>query len=568
MAGRFEAPKGQKGFIPEHTDARPGRDKKKKNTPPVTEEKTDGAKTARPEPKQETPQPVKEPAAPVKKSKAGSSAALIFLIVLAVVLAGSVTVMGFKVAKLMKSTGTTLSEFTISTEPVEVTTEPTEPPTTEPVPEHVVTTASIAAVGDLLMHEPVMASGRKGDGTYDFSSIFQYLAPTLSKYDYCVANLETTLAGSSKPYKGYPNFNCPDEIVKGAMDGGFDMLLTANNHCFDTGMDGYLRTLQVTKEMGVDTIGTMTSAEDPKYLIKDINGIKIGMICYTYETTNGSGEYPALNGLPMYGGSYSMINTFVPTAPEKMYAELTQYLGEMKEQGVEATILFIHWGTEYVLSTDKTQPVIAQGLANLGIDVIVGGHPHVVEPMALLQSETDPDHKTVCIYSLGNAVSNQRLGYLSQISTAHTEDGALFTVTFEKYSDGKVYMLDANVIPMWVNMRTQGARAYNILPLDGEKRDAWKASFDLTDTMMNTCEKSYKRTMDIVGAGLTECSDYLYAQKEAREEYYYDLAWHPEKFQSIEEETLTTEETLSAEIVEETLTAAVAAEDAQTPEAA
>lgn len=513
MAGRFEAPKGKKGNIPEYTDAKPT--KKDLQSP--------GKSAAPTAPQISKVQP--------KRRKPWLAIALIAA---DVVLVCALVFMGVKIAGILHTHPEQMhmalpnGESGNAQEVIEPTT--TEPPT-EPEPEHVVATASLAAVGDLLMHEPVMRSGYNGaENSYDFSSIFKYLAPTIGSYDYSVANLETTLAGASKPYKGYPNFNCPDEIVSSAQSAGFDMLLTANNHCFDTGMDGYLRTLEVTKAAGIDTIGTMAAKEDPKYLIKDINGIRFGLMCYTYETTNGQGEFPALNGLPMYGGSYDIINTFVPTAPEPMYDEIRDYMMEMKEQGVEVTVLFIHWGTEYVLKTDKTQPIIAQGLANLGIDVIVGGHPHVVEPMTLLENANDPTHKTVCIYSLGNAVSNQRLGNLSQISTAHTEDGALFTVTFEKYSDGKVYMLDTNVIPMWVNMRTQGAREYNIVPLDGEKRDAWKAAFDLTDTMMNTCDKSYKRTMDIVGSGLETCREYLYEQKEARDEYYYDLAFHPEKF--------------------------------------
>ncbi len=545
MAGRFEAPKGKKGNIPEYTETKPG----KKDIP---------SRKAAPE-QVPSPEPPRAfvPRISKVKPKRKPNYLVACLIVLDIVLVCALVFMGAKIAGILHAHPEEMhmafpnGQDSQAEEVTEATT--TEPPT-EPEPEHVVATASLAAVGDLLMHEPVMKSGYNGaENTYDFSSIFKYLSPTIGSYDYATANLETTLAGSGKPYKGYPNFNCPDQIVKDAQSAGFDMLLTANNHCFDTGIDGFLRTLEVTKEAGIDTIGTMATPDDPKYLIKDINGIRFGLMCYTYETTNGKGDIPALNGLPMYGGSYDLINTFVPSAPEPMYDEIRDYMLEMKEQGVEVTVLFIHWGTEYVLKTDKQQPIIAQGLANLGIDVIIGGHPHVVEPMQLLENANDPAHKTVCIYSLGNAVSNQRLGNISQISTAHTEDGALFTVTFEKYSDGKVYMLDTNVIPMWVNMRTQGAREYNIVPLDGEKRDAWKAAFDLTDTMMNTCDKSYKRTMDIVGSGLEACREYLYEQKEAREEYYYNLAFHPEKFSTAAPVEITiTDTTLPETVTSET----------------
>lgn len=525
MAGKFEAPKGKKGNIPEYTEAKPGRkDIAPKNLP----EKA----AAEPAPAEAPMEFVPQISKVTPKKKPNFLA--IALIAVDIVLVCAIGFMGVKIAGILRTRpeGMHMALPNMQDGHAEEVTEATtaEPPT-EPEPERVVATASLAAVGDLLMHKPVIQSGYNGaENTYDFSSIFKYLAPTIGSYDISVANLETTLAGSAKPYQGNPYFNCPDQIVKDAQSAGFDILLTANNHCFDTGMDGYLRTLEVTREAGMDTIGTMASPDDPKYLIKDINGIRFGLICYTYEHPGSQPDFPSLNGLPMYGGSYDMINSFDPKKPERMYDEIRDMMMQMKEQGVEATVLFIHWGTEMVLKTDKQQPIIAQGLANLGIDVIIGGHPHVVEPMQLLENANDPAHKTVCIYSLGNAVSNQRLGNLANMSTAHTEDGALFTVTFEKYSDGKVYMLDTNVIPMWVNMRTQGAREYNILPLDADKRDAWKAAFDLTDTMLNTCDKSYKRTMDIVGSGLEACREYLYEQKEAREDYYYDLAFHPEKF--------------------------------------
>ena len=125
-----------------------------------------------------------------------------------------------------------------ASEPVDDPTDPPEDPTedttepTLPEPEHVVSTATIAATGDILMHMPVVNTGLQTDGSYDFSSIFRYLEPYSSGVDYAIANLETTLCGTENgyPYHGYPNFNCPDEIAYGAADAGFDMLLTANNH--------------------------------------------------------------------------------------------------------------------------------------------------------------------------------------------------------------------------------------------------------------------------------------------------------------------------------------------------
>ena len=208
------------------------------------------------------------------------------------------------------------------------------------------------------------------------------------------------------------------------------------------------------------------------------------------------------------------------------YSEVEQYLAEMESAGAEATILFIHWGQEYVLSANADQQAIAQKMCDLGIDVIIGGHPHVIQPVELLDSATDPEHKTVCLYSTGNAVSNQRLGKLNSIKTAHTEDGILFSVTFEKYSDGTVYLAEASAIPTWVNMHRNGngKTEYNIIPLDPDHRNEWNALFELDDTSTKAANDSYTRTIDIIGVGLENVESYLSSEKAARETYYLDLA--------------------------------------------
>ena len=431
-------------------------------------------------------------------------------------------------------------EVPAPTEPEELPTDPTEESTEEtteptlPEPEHVVSTATIAATGDILMHMPVVDTGRQSDGTYDFSSIFRYLQPYTTDVDYAVANLETTLCGTDNgyPYHGYPNFNCPDEIAYGAADAGFDMLLTANNHSYDTGIVGYKRTIQVVNEAGMEHLGTQTSAEDPKFSIVEINGIKIGMLCYTYAYSVDSKGSPSLNGMP-HISEVGICNYFHSGSLDSFYEEVDGHLQAMEAQGAEATMMFIHWGVEYHTSANDEQKAIAQKLCDLGIDVIVGGHPHVVQPIDLLQSTVDPDHKTVCLYSMGNAVSNQRQGNISSISSAHTEDGVLFSVTFSKYSDGTVHLEGTDLIPCWVNRHaTYGKMEYNILPLDPDTREEWQTLYDLNDTMLGAASRSFDRTMAIVGDGLLLAQDYLATEKAEREQYYYDLVYDPEKLQT------------------------------------
>ena len=369
-------------------------------------------------------------------------------------------------------------------------------------------TATIAATGDVLMHYPIIKTGQvSGEGEYNFDSIFPYFHSYVSEADYAVANLETTLSGLDNGYKyqGYPRFNCPDGIVNSLERAGFDMLLTANNHSYDTGEAGFLRTLSVVDEAGLDRIGTYLNSEEPRYHIEDINGIKVGMICYTYETEDEDLALKSLNGIRLNENTTDLVNTFSYLRLEEFYAEVEGHLTAMEAEGAQASVLFIHWGNEYQLQENDHQRAMAQAICNLGVDVIVGGHPHVVQPVALLTAQNDPDHTTVCLYSMGNAVSNQRLERMPSYD-GYTEDGVLFQVTFASYSDGTVMLESAELLPTWVNL-TKGAEtgktAYEIIPLDREVED-WKTAFTLSDGEFDRAQRSYERTMSIVGEGMEQ----------------------------------------------------------------
>lgn len=532
MAGKFEAPKGQKGNIPKRTNARPGQE----GMPPLRPKKDVPSAKQMP---QRKPTPQRKPA-PKRRRKA--PVLPIVAIVLALVLVISLIIGITKLAGGQKeetptpSLDVTVTDSGAQSETTEVTTAP-------PEPEHVVATASIGSVGDLLMHKPIVDNYQFGSN-WDFSDIFRYIAPYIAEKDYAVGNLETTFGGSNFPYQGNPAFNTPDIFAQNVKDAGFDMVLTANNHCYDTLMTGVKRSLEVSRNAGLQTIGTRLSEDEKRYEIIDVNGIRLGMICYSYSHARTDKGVPRMNvNTPVE--QPALVNYFYQDKPEQFYEEVNPLLTQMRDEGAEAIVFYIHWGVEYQLAENATQDAIAQKLCDMGVDVIVGGHPHVVQPMQLLTSTADDSHKTVCIYSLGNIVSNQRLGNISSVSTAHTEDGALFTVSFEKYSDGTVYLASVDLIPTWVNMYIDGGRRhYDILPLDDSKKDTWKNTFNLSDGQMRSCENSYARTMSIVGGGLNICKNYLQNAKDAREEYYYDLAFHPEKYAAFAPSETISETTL------------------------
>ena len=396
-----------------------------------------------------------------------------------------------------------------STQP---TTQPTEPSTAPTVPEDpgvtVTGTATLGATGDMLMHMPCVNPALQSDGTYDFGTYFANFSAYVQAVDYAVANLETTLAGTAYKYSGYPQFNCPDGIIPSLKSAGFDMMLTANNHTYDTLSTGFFRTQEIIAQYGLDHIGTKPDAETDSYLIKNINGIRVGMVCYTYETNENPDKIDLNGGTDLKEDEEPLINVFLKNDVEGFSADLAEKVSDMRADGAEAIVLYIHWGEEYQTKQNSQQKAMAQAACDLGVDVIVGGHPHVIQPLDLLTSSTDSSHKTVCLYSTGNALSNQRIEHMN-LKTGHTEDGIFFSFTLVKYSDGTVRVEGVEVLPLWINLHTStGKTVYDILPLDKAVTD-WKTAYKLTDSTLTQANNSYDRTMKIVGSGLEKIEQYL-----------------------------------------------------------
>lgn len=414
---------------------------------------------------------------------------------------------------LFESTGAT--ETTEQTEPSE-TTVPTEPPIVKE------STAVIGATGDILLHQQVINSGYQNDkDIYDYTYIFENLARYVGALDYAVANMEGTLSGNEGDYEysGYPNFNAPDAIAEAAKNAGFDMLLTANNHSYDKRAHGFHRTQQVISDLGLDHIGTKMSLDVKDYIVKEINGIKIGMSCYTYDTRTWTEDRLSLNGIPLNDDDALLINSFNEAYLEEFYEKLSGEMADMKSEGADVIMLFIHWGDEYFTSPNSTQKKIAQALCDLGVDVIVGGHPHVMQPIELLTGTEDATQHTLCLYSMGNAVSNithrDKSPTTGEPRPYECEDGLLFNVTFAKYSDGTVIVESADVVPYYVNRYYHSDLERNMFPIVPLvlPEDEWQSTYGLTDEMFANCKKSLSRTNAIIGEGLAAANDFFSQQQ-------------------------------------------------------
>lgn len=430
----------------------------------------------------------------------GCAAAVLVIAIIGITLTVSAIFKALKAGDADKKT-----DITISSDESDSETEKDLP--SEPV------TATVINTGDVILHDRIFKDAKEiSNGVYDFSDFFKVADKRFKEADYAVANLEVTLAGPTEGrpyhgYSGYPAFNAPDCLLDTLKNAGFDMLLTANNHSYDTGLAGLKRTVSKVKESGFEFIGTKETEADHTYVVKDIGGVKIGMTCFTYETKSAADGRKTLNGMTLATEAQNLVNSFDYNEIDKFYSEAKDIIGQMKADGADAVVFYMHWGEEYQRTPNTWQKSIAQQLCNFGVDVIVGGHPHVLQPVSLLHAEGG-DRTTVCAYSLGNAISNQRRELLKTLCpTGHSEDGAIFTYSFTKTPDGKTTLTSVDLVPTWLYKFTVGGKyRYTMYPIDNA---AAAKSYGLGAAADAKLSESYARSKAIVAEGLTECQQAL-----------------------------------------------------------
>ena len=248
--------------------------------------------------------------------------------------------------------------------------------------------AKIFMVGDSLIHGGVYTDARQDDGSYDFKPMLQYVKPMVSQYDIAYYNQETILGGTGMGLSSYPRFNSPQEVGDAFIDAGFNMVSLATNHTMDKGEEGVLRSVEYWKQHPeVAASGQWTSEEERAASVATVyekNNIKYAFISYTIWT----------NGLETPYGKDFLNSVY---SDEKAKADI-----ESVRDQVDFVIVAMHWGTEYALYVDNRQEEIAYYLSSLGVDLIIGAHPHVVETVEYIN-----DGKTFVIYSLGNFLSDQ-----------------------------------------------------------------------------------------------------------------------------------------------------------------
>lgn len=359
-------------------------------------------------------------------------------------------------------------------------------PDPEPEPEETFTEIRIAAAGDIMFHSTQLTSAYDAQSnTYNFESVFEDVKPIFSAADLALANYETTAAGPSREYSGYPAFNSPDETIDAIKYAGIDVLTTANNHSLDTGVDGLKRTVEVIREKGLSSVGTYDEKPASRVLMKDVEGVKVAILSYT-ESTNGIGDRYQPEEL------HAMVNMMDKDI-------IMEDIHEAKELEADIIIAFMHWGTEYAEEPNDKQVDFAEMMAKEGVDIILGSHPHVIQKSEVLEVD---GHKSFVIYSMGNFVSNQRKETLGD-DRELTEDGVIVNFDIKKNNTTNETTIEhVEYVPTWVYRNKeegQSTYTYRILPIEN-----FLNSTDISEAFKTRMERSLESTVSKMDAASFE----------------------------------------------------------------
>lgn len=282
---------------------------------------------------------------------------------------------------------------------------------------------SLLFIGDIMGHdEQIWSAENRESHQYNYDDVFKYIKSVISAADISIANFEVTLAGA--PYRGYPQFSSPAELASACKNAGIDYLVTANNHAADRGKKGIVGTINKLDSIGIPHTGTFLNSScrdslSPLFILK--NGTSIALLNYTFSTNGIIVPQPVI---------VNMLDK----------EQITRDVKKAKDKKADLIILFLHWGTEYDTIPSKSQTDLARYFQSIGVDMVIGSHPHVVQKMAAIKNETT-GLTDVVVYSLGNFVSNQR--------KPKTDGGAMVKV--ELIRKGEKYVVaDAGYYLTWV----------------------------------------------------------------------------------------------------------------------
>ena len=341
-------------------------------------------------------------------------------------------------------------------------------------------TINMAFTGDIMCHNTIYKDAfDSSNNSYDFSYIFDDVKYNIQTADIAVGNLETTFAGSSKGYSSYPTFNTPENLAYTLKKIGFDVLSTANNHCYDSGYSGIESTINYLDDADISHTGTYKSKEEQnQILIKNVKGIKIAFLSFTYGT----------NGIKVPNDKSYSVNLIDKNL-------ILNQLSLAKDQDPDMICVSMHWGIEYQTSPNSEQKDLADFLFKNCADLIIGNHPHVLQSMEKRDITLDDgSHKDgFVVYSLGNFLADQNKNY--------TRDSAILNLNITKDSDDKIKINSATYTPTYIYKDTsKSSNKFKILNLKNSI-DSYEAGYNsnFNKNTYNTLKTELNNIKKILG---------------------------------------------------------------------
>lgn len=334
---------------------------------------------------------------------------------------------------------------------------------------------TIAAVGDLMCAGHQFRLAQTDAHSYDFFPSYQAVRPLLDGADLTLGNLETNLAGEEQGYRGFPRFNTPDDYAAPLREAGFDVLFTSNNHAMDNGEAGVRRTIRVLDELGLGHTGSFTDTSDRDSVrIVDVQGFKIALLSYT-STTNGI-------GVPR--GKGYLVNYI-------HFPQMRRDIARARAKGAEIVLTYFHFGTEYSHDPNWWQEtVVAEAISN-GADIILGSHPHVVQPVRFFKTKNARLDSGVVCFSLGNFLANEyRNGGAA---------GVLMNLRLKRIgATDSIYLSGVDYVPTWTYRGTHPAmRRHVVLPAEWGYGGGADLPY-LTEASKADMRRAYEQTRDVI----------------------------------------------------------------------
>lgn len=351
-------------------------------------------------------------------------------------------------------------------------------------------TINFVAIGDIMCHNTNFKTVYDSKtNTYDFSPAFKDVEKYISKADISFGNLETTFAGEARGYSGYPTFNSPPELGTAIKNIGIDVLSTANNHTMDKGASGVVSTLDTLDEIGINHVGTNRNIEEQnKVLVKDVKGLKMAFIGFTYGT----------NGIPIPQGKEYLVNLIDKDLMLKQI-ELA------KEQKVDLICASMHWGIEYAQKQNKEQEELADFLFQNGVDIIIGNHAHVIEPMEKrnIKLKDGTEKEVFVVYALGNFISGQ--------TKEHTKSTAILDMQITKVGQtGKISIDSVDYTHVYCNDKRTEKNRYELIDVKTAIQEYESGNTSkINSTLYNTLKKELENTQKVLGNPINKKNEQL-----------------------------------------------------------